>query len=201
MPATDPRIDAYIAKSASFAQLLLTEIRARVHRACPNVEETIKWGMPAFMYGGKILCGMAAFKQHASFGFWRREVAGTTGDKEHDAMGQFGKLTDVKQLPNKTEFTRMIKVAMALIDTNAPTSTNTRKHPRPALVMPDDFAAAIKKDKAAAKNFTGFSPSNQRDYVEWIVEAKRDATRARRIAQAVEWLAEGKTRNWKYQNC
>jgi len=200
MSATDPRIDAYIAKSAPFAQPLLIEIRSRVHKACPDAEEAIKWGMPAFMYGGRILCNMAAFKQHASFGFWRREVTGDAG-KEHDAMGQFGKLTDVKQLPTKAEFAKMVKAAMALIDTNAPTTAATRKHPRPTLEMPDEFAAAIRKNKAAAKTFEGFSPSNKRDYIEWIIEAKREATRQSRITQAVEWMAEGKTRNWKYQNC
>jgi uncharacterized protein YdeI (YjbR/CyaY-like superfamily) len=195
------KVDAYIAKSAPFAQPILSELRARVHKACPQVEEGIKWGMPSFQYKGKILCGMAAFKQHASFGFWRREVAAGTTDKEHDAMGQFGKLTDVKQLPTKTEFTRMVKAAMALIDSNAPTTVATKKHPRAALAMPDDFQAALRKHTAAQKTFDAFSPSHRREYIEWIVEAKRDETRARRIAQAVEWLAEGKSRNWKYQNC
>lgn len=199
------KVDAYIAKSAPFAQPILIELRARVHKACPAVEEAIKWGMPSFMYNGKILCGMAAFKQHASFGFWRREVTGqvaaATGDKEHDAMGQFGKLTDVKQLPAKTEFTRMVKTAMTLIDTHAPTTTATRKHPRPTLEMPTDFMAALKKNKTALKTFEAFSPTNKRDYIEWVIEAKRDETRMKRINQAVDWMAEGKTRNWKYQNC
>ncbi|MBL8516551.1 MAG: YdeI/OmpD-associated family protein [Betaproteobacteria bacterium] len=194
------KVDAYIAKSAPFAQPILTEIRARVRKACPEAEEAIKWRMPSFQYKGKILCGMAAFKQHAAFGFWRREVAGGTAS-EHDAMGQFGKLTDVKQLPTKTEFARMVKAAMALIDSNAATTSATRKHPRPTLTLPDDFAAAMKKNKAATKTFDGFSPTHQRDYIEWIIEAKRAETRVKRIAQAVEWLAEGKTRHWKYQNC
>ncbi|MDX2218070.1 MAG: YdeI/OmpD-associated family protein [Burkholderiales bacterium] len=194
-------VDAYIAKSAPFAQPILNELRARVHKACPQVEEAIKWGMPSFQYNGKILCGMAAFKQHATFGFWRREVAAGTAGSEHDAMGQFGKLTDVKQLPTKTEFTRMVKAAMALIDSHAPATPATRKHPRPALAMPDDFQAGLKRNKAALKTFDAFSPSHRREYIEWIVEAKRDETRARHIAQAIEWLAEGKARNWKYQNC
>lgn len=194
------KIDAYIAKSAPFARPILIELRARVHKACPVVEEDLKWSMPSFQYKGKILCGMAAFKAHASFGFWRREVAAGTAEKEHDAMGQFGKLTDVKQLPPKAEFTRMVKAAMALIDSDAPATAATRKHPRPTLDMPDDFLAAMKKNKAALKTFEGFSPSNKRDYIEWVIEAKREETRNKRIAQAVEWLAEGKTRNWKYQN-
>lgn len=194
-------VDAYIAKSAPFAQPILVKIRARVHKACPEVVEAMKWSMPSFMYKGKILCGMAAFKQHASFGFWRREVAGGSADREHDAMGQFGKLTDVRQLPAKTEFTKMVKAAMVLIDTHAPTTSATRKHPRPTLDMPADFQAALGKHKAAQKTFDAFSPSHRREYIAWIVEAKREETRAKRIAQAVEWLAEGKSRNWKYQNC
>lgn len=195
------KIDAYIAQAAPFAQPILTELRARVHKACPQVEETLKWGMPSFQYNGKILCNMAAFKHHASFGFWRREVTTGASDREQDGMGQFGKLTDVKQLPAKTEFARMLKAAMALIDSNAPTTPATRKHPRPALDMPADFQAALKQSKTAQKAFDAFSPSHRREYIEWIIEAKREETRNKRIAQAVEWLAEGKPRNWKYQNC
>lgn len=196
----DPRVDAYIAKSAPFAQSILAELRTRMHKACPAVEETIKWGMPSFTYKGKILAGMAAFKAHASFGFWQREAVGATG-KEGEAMGQFGKLTELKQLPAKTEFARMVKEAMAHIDSGTKATMMAPKAPKPALDTPDDLAAALKRNAAARKTFDGFSPSNRREYVEWISEAKRPETRERRLAQTIEWLAEGKTRNWKYEKC
>jgi uncharacterized protein YdeI (YjbR/CyaY-like superfamily) len=192
------KVDAYIAKSAPFAQPILTEIRQRVHKACPAVEEAIKWGMPAFVYNGKILCGMAAFKQHASLGFWQRGEMAATG-KESEAMGQFGKLTEVKQLPPKAEFTKLVKHNMAMIDAGAPTVMT--KNPRPELTAPASFTAALKKNKKAQATFDGFPPSAKRDYVEWIVEAKTEATRDKRLAQAIEWMAEGKRRHWKYEKC
>lgn len=196
----DARVDAYIAKAAPFAQPVLAELRARMHKACPGVEETIKWSMPAFMYGGKILAVMAAFKAHASFGFWQREAAGDTS-KSGEAMGQFGKLTDLKSLPAKTEFTSMVKAAMAMIDEGAPTTSKKAKAPKAALATPDDLAAALKRNVAARKTFEAFPPGKRREYVEWIVESKKPETRERRLAQTIEWLAEGKARNWKYEKC
>jgi uncharacterized protein YdeI (YjbR/CyaY-like superfamily) len=200
VPTTDKRIDAYIAKSADFAQPILTELRARVHKSCPDTEETLKWSMPTFMYKNKILCGMAAFKQHATFGFWQREAATGAAEKEYDAMGQFGRITSLKELPGKREFAEMVKRAMEHIDSGAKAPPKL-KHPKPPLEVPDYLMAALKKSKKALTTFEGFSPSNKREYVEWITEAKGEDTRARRLAQAVEWMAEGKVRNWKYLNC
>lgn len=201
MPTTDPRVDAYIAtKAAPFAQPILTEIRDRVHKACPDTEETLKWSMPTFTYKGKILCGMASFKEHATFGFWYRGAAGDTGGKDYDAMGQFGRMTSVKDLPAKREFAQMVKTAMAFIDSGAKAPPR-EKRKKPLVEPPDYFLAALKKNKKALATFEAFSPSNQREYVEWITEAKGEDTRARRLAQAIEWMAEGKARNWKYQNC
>ena len=198
MATIDPRIDAYIAKSADFAQPILTELRSRVHKACPGTVETMKWSMPTFMYGNKILCGMAAFKQHATFGFWERGATGDSTGKEHDAMGQFGRITSIKDLPGKREFADMVKRGMAGIDSGAKAPAKSSK---PPLQVPDYFMAALKKNKKALATFEGFSPSNKREYVEWITEAKGEDTRARRLAQAIEWMAEGKVRNWKYLAC
>lgn len=197
----DPRIDAYIERAAPFAQPILARLREQVHAACPEVEEGIKWGMPSFVYGGKILCNMAAFKQHASFGFWQgaRIVAPGDDGKAGEAMGQFGRITKLSDLPGKRELAGYVKQAMALIDAGVTRSTG--KAPakaRPEAEVPADLAAALKRHRAAAATFVGFPPSQRRDYIEWIVEAKRDDTRQRRIHQAVEWLAEGKPRNWKY---
>jgi len=200
MPVTDPRVDAYIKKSADFAQPILVELRERVHKSCPDTEETLKWGMPTFMYKKKILCAMAAFKEHATFGFWQREVTGGATDKEYDAMGQFGRVTSVKDLPGKRDFTELVKKAVAHIDSGVKAPPKL-KHPKPPLEVPDYFMAALKKSKKALATFEGFSPTNKREYVEWITDAKGEDTRTRRLAQAVEWMAEGKVRNWKYLNC
>ena len=199
MATVDPRVDAFIEKKAAFAQPILRHIRAVVHRACPEVEETIKWGMPSFTYKGRILAGMAAFKEHATFGFWRsKEVTGT--DEAESAIGQFGRLTSIADLPDDVSLEAMIRKAAGLIDsgTKAP---RPLKHPKPVLTLPDDLGAALAANKAAHATYDGFPPGQKREYVDWITEAKRPETRARRVAQAIEWMAEGKRRNWKYENC
>ncbi|MDR7135949.1 uncharacterized protein YdeI (YjbR/CyaY-like superfamily) [Lysobacter niastensis] len=198
----DPRIDAYIAKSAEFAWPILRHLRAAVHAACLEAEETVKWGMPSFTYRGKILCSMAAFKQHASFGFWQgAQVTGNGTEAEGEGMGQFGKLTRLSDLPGKRELTGYVRQAMALIDSGAQRVPTGAATPRAPLEVPDDLAAALKKDAKARATFDGFAPSYRRDYIEWITEAKREDTRQRRLKQTVEWLAEGKSRNWKYMKC
>jgi len=195
MPSRDPRIDAYIAKSADFAKPILEHLRNVVHAACPEVEESIKWSCPHFLYHGKLMCSMAAFKQHCSFHFWHgKEVIGET-DKE--GMGQFGKLTSVKALPSKKELFAYVRKSITLREAGVTRqhATPTRK---PPLKLPDDFAALLKKHTSARKTYEAFSSSAQREYVAWITEAKTDATRQKRVATALEWLAEGKHRNWKY---
>lgn len=191
----EPRIDAYIAKAAPFAQPILRELRERVHAACPSVQEAIKWGMPAFVYRGKILCGMAAFKQHASFNLWHgAHIAGVPASKDSDAMGQFGALTAVSDLPGRRELAAMLKQAMALTATGVKRPASAKPPPR----APADLAAALAAEPAARATFDAFPPSQQREYVEWVETAKREETRRARVAQAVEWMAQGKTRNWKY---
>jgi hypothetical protein len=196
----DPRIDAYIAKQADFARPILEHVRAVVHEACPDVEETMKWSMPTFVYGGGILCGMAAFKQHASFGYWKHALVVGEGEPR-DGMGSYGKLTSVKDLPPKKTLLAHIKRAMQLNFDNVKSPAQRKAAPKPPPEAPADLVAALKKNATARKTFEAFPPSAQRDYVEWIVEAKREETRAKRLAQAIEWMAEGKRRNWKYENC
>jgi hypothetical protein len=203
MGSLDPRVDSYIAKSATFAQPILEHLRGLIHATCPAVEESIKWSMPFFLYRGSPLCHMAAFKQHAAFGFWRhKDVVGDAGDAHDEGMGQFGKLTTLKDLPPKKELVALIKQAMARIDSGN-TPKRPKSAPKPPPSMPDDLAALLaqKKHAVARKTYEGFPPSAQRDYVDWIVEAKTDATRQKRIATTLEWLAEGKRRNWKYESC
>jgi len=194
----DPRVDAYIDDAAEFARPILKHIRALVHRHCPQAEETLKWRMPTFMYHG-MLCGMAAFKQHCAFGFWKHKlVVGV--ERDDSAMGQFGCVKSVKDLPSPKLLAGYIKKAMQLNEEGV-TVPRARNKPRPAPQAPDDLAAALKKNRKAAAVYAAFSPSAQREYVDWISEAKREETRAKRLATAVEWIAEGKQRNWKYMNC
>ena len=195
----DPRIDAYIAKAAPFARPILEHVRERVHAAVPDAEETIKWSAPGFTLNGKILLMMAAFKQHAALNFWRGQEIGD-GSPKAGAMGQFGRLTTVSDLPPDDQLDGMLREAAALAAT-APAPRKTKHAPKPAPEMHPEFAAALAKAPKAKAVLDGFPPSAQRDYLEWISEAKQDATRAKRIATAIEWLAEGKRRHWKYQNC
>ena len=195
----DPRIDAYIAKAAPFAQPILEHVRERVHSAAPEAEETMKWSSPTFTIDGKILLGMAAFKAHAALNFWRGQEL--RGDEANgDAMGQFGRLTSLKDLPSDGELDALIREGAALART-APAPRKVKHEPKSAPGLHPEFAAALKANPQAKAVLDGFPPSAQRDYLEWISEAKQDATRTKRIATAVEWLSEGKRRHWKYQNC
>lgn len=197
MGKIDPRVDAYIARAAPFAQSILSWLRETVHKACPEVEETIKWGMPYFTYRG-MLAGMAAFKAHCAFGFWRwQDLNGTAASS--DAMGQFGRITTVSDLPSRAALMRLIKQAMVLNDSGDRKAVRKPAAPRPAPQSPPDLEAALRKNAQARAAYQRLSPSHRREYVEWLEEAKRDETRKRRLATTIEWLSEGKSRNWKYE--
>lgn len=198
MPTLDPRIDAYLATAPAFALPILQRLREDVHAACPDVVEAIKWGMPYFTLDGKLLCGMAAFKAHCTFGFWEREGA---GEGRGGAMGDFGRIESTADLPARAELRQQIQAHAALLQAGAPRAQKPNRPPRPQLEMPDDFAAALARVQAAQTTFDAFPPGKQRDYLEWVLQAKREDTRTQRIAQAVEWLAQGKSRNWKYESC
>jgi uncharacterized protein YdeI (YjbR/CyaY-like superfamily) len=195
----DTQVDTYIARQAEFARPILEHLREVVHGACPECEEALKWSMPAFLYKGKQLAGMAAFKAHASFGFSQCGDVIDPGSVKEGAMGQFGRLTGIADLPPPERLAGMVRAAMRAIDTGAKTRRQTRT--RPELATPDDLAAALAANEAARATYQAFPPGCRREYLEWVVEAKRPQTRARRIAQAVEWMAEGKKRNWKYEAC
>ena len=196
---TDPRIDAYIAKAAPFARPILDHVRERVHAAAPEAEENMKWSSPAFTVDGKILLMMAAFKAHAALNFWRGQEIGD-GNPKAGAMGQFGKLTSPDDLPADPELDALIREAAELAKT-APAPRKVKHEPKPPATMHPEFAAALKANPKAQQVLDGFPPSAQRDYLDWITDAKQDSTRAKRIADAVEWLSEGKRRHWKYENC
>lgn len=202
MGKKDPRVTAYIEKAQPFARPILKRLRALVHETCPKTEETLKWSMPTFMYEGEMLCGFAAFKAHATFGFWKGSlIVDAQGRKVEDAMGQFGRLTGVADLPSKAVLVGYIKKAMKLNEAGVKVARATTAKSKAPVKVPADLAAALKQSKKAAAAFADFSPGHRREYVEWIEEAKRPETRAKRLATAIEWLAERKHRNWKYENC
>jgi uncharacterized protein YdeI (YjbR/CyaY-like superfamily) len=206
---TNPKVDAYIAKAAPFAQPVLTHLRGLIHKACPNVGEEIKWGRPFFLHGGTILCNISAFKAHCSFGFWGAEIGKVLredGVLQDGGMGSLGKIASVKDLPPEKKLLGCIRQAAALIDSGLGdnrivVARRVVKAPKLPVEVPAEFTAALRRDRKAAAAYAAFSPSCQREYAQWIADAKRPETRDRRIAQAVEWIAEGKQRNWKYQEC
>lgn len=198
MAKRDLKVDAYIAEAAPFARPILRRLRKIVHAGCPAVEETIKWGFPHFVYKGNI-AGMAAFKQHCVFGFWKDALLfNRENGEQKEAMGQFGRLTHVSELPAEKVMIGYVKKAAALNEDGVKVERGAGQAREP-IAQPDDFAAALKKNARASKTYENFSASKRRDYLEWITEAKRDQTRRQRIATSIEWLAEGKSHNWKYE--
>jgi uncharacterized protein YdeI (YjbR/CyaY-like superfamily) len=198
MGTKDPRIDTYIANSTDFAKPILDHIRKLVHATCPDVEETLKWRSPHFMYKG-ILCGMASFKNHCAFGFWKGAmILGKHGRKTEEAMGQFGRITNVSDLPKDEVLVHYIKEAIKLNDTGAKLPAKSKSKERKELNIPDYFTAALRKNKGAWTTFESFSHSNKKEYVEWMTEAKSEETRKKRLEIAIEWISQGKVRNWKY---
>jgi uncharacterized protein YdeI (YjbR/CyaY-like superfamily) len=205
----NPRVDIYINKAQPFAQPILIHLRELIHKACPGVEESIKWSRPFFDYKGVILGNMSAFKEHCSFGFWGEEIGAVLRQAkviQDGGMGSLGRITSVKDLPSNKQMLDFLKQAAGFIDRGEYTSpiaarNKVVKAPRPEIEVPPEFTKALKASKKASAVFTAFSPSCKREYTEWIADAKRPETRDKRIAQAIEWIAEGKQRNWKYQDC
>ena len=194
----DPRVDAYIEKAPPFAQPILAHLRKVVHRTVPDVRETMKWSTPHFDYKG-MFCGIAAFKRHVAFGFWKAGLM-----KDHlpagglSAAGQFGKIATLEDLPSDRELARILKIAKQLNDDDVKAPPMRKAGPRPVLEAPADLLAALAKNKQAKATFDGFPPGQRREYIAWVTEARQAATRAKRITTAVEWIADGKIRNWKY---
>ncbi|MFN8252076.1 MAG: YdeI/OmpD-associated family protein [Ferruginibacter sp.] len=203
MGTKNKAIDAYIAKSADFAKPILNHLRELVHQACPEVEEKLKWSMPHFDYKGEMMCGMAAFKQHASFGFWKaalmKDPILLETAKTEVAMGHLGKITSLKDLPSDKKLTAWIKEAMVLNDKGIKLPSKSKPAEKKALEVPDYFVKALAKNKKAQKIWDAFAYSHKKEYLQWITEAKTEPTREKRIATTLEWVAEGKGRNWRYE--
>jgi uncharacterized protein YdeI (YjbR/CyaY-like superfamily) len=197
MGTKDARVDAYIEQAQPFAKPILRHLRKVVHTGCPDVVETMKWSFPHFDYKG-IFCAMASFKAHCTFGFWKASLLEGLGGVDKDAMGQFGRITSLDDLPPEKKLLALIRQAAKLNDQGIK-APRVAREPRPALTSPDELVAALKKNKKAQAAWDAFAPSHRREYIEWVVDAKQPATRDRRIASTVEWVAEGKGRNWKYE--
>jgi len=200
METRDERVDAYIARAPDFARPILVHLRALVHAACPGVSETIKWGFPHFEFNG-ILCSMAAFKAHCAFGFWHSAMrADAAANAKGDAaMGQFGRITARKDLPTDAALKSLIRQAATLNAAGVRPARVAPADAKPPPNVPPDLAAALRRNRAARVRFDAMSPSHRREYIEWLIEAKRDATREKRLATALEWIAEGKSKEWKYR--
>ena len=200
MPVTDPRVDAYIDKSKDFAKPILNHIRELVHDACPEVVETMKWSFPHFDYKG-MMCSMASFKEHCAFGFWKRALLESSAfPAEKTAMGSFGRLKSLADLPDDKTMEKLIVEAMRLNDEGIKVKKVVSKEKK-ELVVPDVLLEALASNDKAAETFNSFPYSCRKEYIEWITEAKTDSTRDKRLATTIEWLGEGKRRNWKYENC
>lgn len=199
MPPRNRQVDAYIKSAAPFAQPVLSFLRDIIHEACPDVEERIKWGIPSLEYKGP-MCGIAAFKHHCVLGFWKHSLLFPDAAAAKEAgiiADQRARITSLKDLPSKRVLIRIIKRAVALNE--AGIKVTREQKPKTPVVIPKDLGSAIKANPKAADNFKAFSYSKRKDYVEWITEAKTPETRAKRLATAVEWIAEGKGKNWKYE--
>lgn len=203
MVKKDPRVDEYIAKAADFAKPVLQHFRELVHSACPETQETIKWGFPHFDYLNAPMCSMASFKQHCAVSFWKAALM-KGGEKlvdkakTEEAMGHLGRITSVKDLPGDTTLKKYIKEAMRLNEEGIKI-VKVKPTPKKEVEVPDYFTKALNKNKKAKTTFDAFSPSHRREYLSWITEAKTEETRSKRMTQALEWMSEGKNRNWKYQ--
>ncbi|HEY1773115.1 MAG TPA: YdeI/OmpD-associated family protein [Gammaproteobacteria bacterium] len=198
MGKKDPRVDAYIAKSPDFARPILRHIRELVHEADPDIEETLKWRMPTFVHDG-IVCGMAAFKQHCAMGFWKGKlILDSKGQRVDDAMGSFGRITSLKDLPSDAKLKAYIKKAAKLNQEGVNVPGRAKRKATP-LRVPSYLSKALKAKPKAAATFEALSASHRNEYVEWIAGAKQAATREKRLSTAIKWLAEGKNYNWRYE--
>ena len=202
MATKNKAIDIYIEKSASFAKPILNHIRQLVHKTCPQVEEKIKWGFPHFDYKGAMMCSMAAFKQHAVFGFWKaslmKDPVLLETARSEVAMGHLGRITSLKDLPADKKLIAWIKEAMELNDKGIKLVAKPISTEKKDLIVPDYFSRILLKDKKAKQVFDAFPYSHKKEYIEWIIEAKSEETRDKRMSSAIEMMAQGKSKNWKY---
>lgn len=197
MGTRDPGIDAYILSAAEFAKPILAHLRDLVHSACPQINEKLKWSCPHFDYQGS-MCNMAAFKNHCAFGFWKAELV-MEGKQSQEGAGSFGRIESLNDLPSDKVLLAYIKKAAQLNEAGIKVPAALKPKIKKELIIPPELSAALKANPSASAAFNAFSNSHRKEYAEWISEAKTAETRERRIRTAIEWISEGKSRNWKYQ--
>lgn len=199
MGKKDPRIDAYIAEAKPFARPILKRLRKLMHQGCPDLEETMKWSMPHFDHRGTMMAGMSAFKEHCAFGFWKSSLLeGAKTGRSREAMGQFGRITSLADLPSEAKILKLVREAAKLNEAGI-TVKRPKAAAKAALPVPADLAKALARNKQAKAAFESFPPSHRREYIEWLLEAKREETRSARLEKAIAAIAEGKSRHWKYK--
>ena len=198
MKRRSSEVDRYIRSSAVFARPVLRRLRTFFHRADPRISETIKWGVPHFEYQG-ILGSMAAFRKHVSVGFWKGGMIGdeagvfeSAGNRKMTML----RMRDVADVPSADLMLVYIRRAVALNERGM--RIPARKRTAVRVAIPSFFSNALRANRKASDVFSRLSRSHQREYVDWLTEAKREETRQRRMATAIKWLSEGKPRNWKY---
>lgn len=205
MKSKDKRVDDYISKSSDFAKPVLKHLRELVHKASPDVQETMKWSFPHFDYQNEMMCSMAAFKQHCTFGFWKASVMKDPENiltlKDRNAMGHLGQIKSLQDLPSDKVLIKYIKEAVKLNKEGVKLPSKAKSPETKTIEVPDYFKNILKKNKKAEKTFEDFSYSHKKEYVQWITEAKTEETKQKRICTAIEWLSEGKKKNWKYEKC
>jgi len=199
MPKKNPAVDAYINKSKPFAKPILKHLRKIIHKACPKVTEDIKWGAPFYLYQDRILCATMAFKAHCAIVFWKSAlIRKEMGQKAVGDLKSLRRISLLEELPSERELLAYIKLAMHFNEPS--TKLPPREKRSDPLKIPRELTYALRANPKAFKNFNSFTPSKKKDYIFWITGAKTEETRERRLEISVDWISEGKSRNWKYED-
>jgi uncharacterized protein YdeI (YjbR/CyaY-like superfamily) len=196
----DPRVDDYIAKSPAYAQPIMKHIRGLIHQAVPNIVEVIKWAHPHFEYKGPAF-SIGAFKEHLGLNFWKSKLMDDPEGlfKYDGSAGSMGKIKSLADLPEDDILMAYFMLAADLNEQGVKATTPKTAPEKKQLIIPDDLIAAFKNDTTAMQHFEQFNYSAKKEYVDWLAEAKTTETRQKRLKTIMEWVAEGKTRYWKYK--
>jgi len=202
LPSSEPEVDAYAEGVEAFAKPILAHLRGLIRATCPEVVETLKWGIPHFDYRGEMMCIFAAYRSHCAFSFWKSALMSDPRLKasiDLPASKRFmGKLRSLADLPVDAELTAWIREAMLLNEQGAKVAPRKTSAAPKIVVAPPAFVERLAASPSVKAMFESKSASFQKEYNVWIAEAKTEATRDKRINEALAWIAEGKGRFWKY---
>jgi uncharacterized protein YdeI (YjbR/CyaY-like superfamily) len=198
MAKKNPAVDAYIKKAPPFAKPILKQLRKIIHKGCPKVTEDIKWGAPFYLYQDRVLCATMGFKAHCALVFWKSGlIKKKMGKKAEVELKRLRRISALAELLSERELLAYVKLAMHF---NEPGTKLPPRKERPTPVKaPRDLTVALRANPKALATFNAFTPTRKKDYIYWITGAKTKETRERRLETAVDWMAEGKSRNWKYE--